>query len=440
MAELMVERSGPSRGSIKISGAKNASLPEMAACLLTDKPLTLDNVPRIKDVEYMENQLKSYGVNVGGRSSPSSPLVLNASSARFSPLNDAGKKTRGAFLVLGPLMARFRQATVYLPGGCQIGRAGRPVDFHIDALKQMGAQEVPGSDGCITLTARNGLQGADIRFPKVSVGATENIVMAATLATGKTTIKNAALEPEVIDLVDMLKNMGAKIQVNEGGREITISGQAGKRLSGTRHTVIPDRIEAGTYAIAAAIAGGQLLLKMDPSIGEKILDLVIEKLRDAGVQVIPRHDGLLIKRSDSISPVSITTGPYPEFPTDLLPQWVSFMTQAQGTSRIEDTIYDGRFNHVPDLIQMGADISQESVNICHVHGKNTLRGKRVKASDLRAGVALIIAAMAAEGTTVVKKFEHVLRGYENIKEKLKQCGAKVEELAPTRSGHYGCSQ
>ena len=452
MAQLMVSQSKPLKGSIKLSGAKNSSLPLMAACLLTTEPVKLINVPQISDVDRMKEELLSYGVEVSGRGTPQSPLVLNASQANFSPQTGPGKRIRGAFNILGPLMARFGEAEVYQPGGCQIGKDGRPVDFHLKALEKMGATKIrPRNQNSIALNAKRGLRGAtinfltDSNFPKVSVGATENIVMAATLAVGQTTITNAAVEPEVIDLVTMLNKMGANIQLNKDSRVITIDNRPNGRstinelLSGTTHTVIPDRIEAGTYAIAAAITGGQLLLKMDPDVDKEIFVPVIEKLKAAGVQVTEKRDGLEVCRRGQIRPVSITTGPYPEFPTDLLPQWVSFMTQANGKSTIQDTIYDNRFKLVPDLEKMGAVIKEINETKYEVYGKASLKGTRVVASDLRAGAALILAALVAEGTTVVKEFEHLLRGYENIEEKLEQCGVQVRQLLPTRPGFYGFS-
>ena len=435
MAQLTISGSKATNGRLQISGAKNAALPLMAACLLTKGEVKLKNVPKISDVDTMKAELKAFGVRVSG---DGQTLVLNAENAKSEPDNEYNS-TRGGFTVLGPLMARFSEAKVPLPGGCKIQTSGRPVDFHTDALKEMGAREVPHNQNCVWLKAEGGLQGANIHFPNVSVGATENITMAACLANGTTIITNAAVEPEVMDLVDMLEKMGANIEVEKKKNRITISGRG--FLNGTAHTVIPDRIEAGSYAIAAAISGGPLLLEMPPQSAEEMLSTVVQKLRQAGVQATWEDDGLLVERKGKIKPIGIITGPYPEFPTDLLPQWATLMTQAQGPSRIEDTIYNNRFEHLNELRDVSgrALFTKESDAVYIINGGAKLQGRHVKAKDLRGGFALILAGMASEGSTVVKDFNHVLRGYENIKEKLKQCGAKLEELRPTPQGHYGHS-
>ena len=416
--EIVITGGQPCSGSIQISGAKNAALPLMASCMLTDKPVTLHNVPQISDIEFMKKQLRSYGVTVTDNGST---LMLRASRTTGpSPKNADGSKTRGAFLVLGPLLARFGTAKVYLPGGCKIVKEGtRPVDYHLDALERMGATSEQYGD-YVVLKANQGLRGARIHFPQISVGATENIVMAACLASGETEIRNAAMEPEVIDLVNMLKKMGANIQVYEDQNRIVVNNNRRSLLGGCTRTVIPDRIEAGTYAIAAAMTGGTLLLKMDPSVGRAIMANVLEKLRQAGVSVSWKDDGFEIQRvmNEKIRPVNVTTGAFPGFPTDLLPQWVTLMTLASGPSIIEDTIYNNRFSHVQYLKEMGTTFTRISDTRYQVHGGAHLRGTRVKATDLRAGAALILAGLAAEGTTMVKEFQHVLRGYENIKEKL----------------------
>ena len=419
--EIVITGGKPCSGSIQISGAKNAALPLMASCMLTDKPVTLYNVPQISDVELMKKQLRSYGVTVTDNGST---LRLQAASrgTGSSPKNAEGSKTRAAFLVLGPLLARFGTAKVYLPGGCKIVKEGnRPVDYHMEALQRMGARSEPAYGDYVVLKANQGLRGARIHFPQISVGATENIVMAACLARGETEIRNAAVEPEVNDLVNMLKKMGANIQVYEDQNRIVVNGGGGSLLGGCTHTVIPDRIEAGTYAIAAAMTGGTLLLKMDPSVGRVIMANVLEKLRQAGVSVNWKDDGFEIQRAMNakIRPVNVTTGAFPGFPTDLLPQWVTLMTLASGPSIIEDTIYNNRFSHVQYLKEMGATFTRISDTRYQVHGGAHLRGTRVKATDLRAGAALVLAGLAATGITVVKEFQHVLRGYENIKEKLK---------------------
>ncbi|XP_028396115.1 uncharacterized protein LOC114520101 isoform X3 [Dendronephthya gigantea] len=411
----------------------------MAASLLTSHEVTLQNVPQISDIDVMKQQLESYGVQV---TKNGSTLRVRASSAtRTSPTSQDGSKTRGSFLVLGPLLARFRAAKVYFPGGCQIGRNGRPVNFHIDALKRMGAT-LEEESNYVSLRADRGLRGTRIHFPQVSVGATETVIMAACLAEGQTVITNAAVEPEILDLIDMLSEMGMgrNIGVDEGEKKIVINGTSGRLLNGCTHTVIPDRIEAGTWAIAAAITGGSLTLLMDPEIGKKIMVPVVGMLQRAGVSLQWRRNGLEVQRLGPIQPVNIITGPFPQFPTDLLPLWVIFMVFAIGPSTIEDTIYDNRFTLVSELEKMGARFTRFSDRKYKVHGNARLRGAHVEASDLRAGAALILAGLKAEGTTVVKNFHHVLRGYEDIKEKLRRWGVRFQNLPQSRSGFHGGSR
>ncbi|CAB4002599.1 UDP-N-acetylglucosamine 1-carboxyvinyltransferase [Paramuricea clavata] len=434
--EIMISGASPCSGSIQISGAKNATLPLMAACLLTDKQVVLENVPKISDIDKMKTQLESYGVKVIERGSR---RVLQATSVKteFSPTSSDDSNTRGSFLVLGPLLARLKAAKVRHPGGCQISKGGRPVNYHIEALREMGAT-LESDRKCIKLKANLGLHGTKIDS-KMSVGTTENVIMAACLADGQTVITNAAVEPEIIDLIKMLNAMGmnGNIGVNEHENKIVINGRSGTLLNGCTHTVIPDRIEAGTWAIGAAITGGSLLLKMNPEIGQKIMVPVLQMLQKAGVHVQWTHNGLQVQRRGQIKPVSITTGPFPEFPTDLLPQWVTFMTQANGRSRLKDTIYDNRFSHVLHLKTMGARFTRFSNREYEVHGNANLRGSRVEATDLRAGAALVLAALVADGSTKIKEFEHVLRGYEDIKGKLRRWGVTFQDLPPSREGFYG---
>ena len=436
--EIMISGARACSGSIQISGAKNACLPLMAACLLTDQEVVLENVPKISDIDLMKKQLGSYGVQTSEqRSRP--VLQATRSQTRFSPANSDGSKTRGSFLVLGPLLARFGEAKVYKPGGCKIGgKKGRPVKYHIDALKQMGAATVEENSEYVFLMANQRLRGAEIEFPKISVGATETVIMAACLADGQTVITNAAVEPEIVDLIEMLNKMGmnGNIRVDASRNKIIINGRS-DLLNGCTHAVIPDRIEAGTWAIAAAMTRGKLLLKMDPGTGKTIMVPVLQMLEKAGVSLQWRHDGLEVQRHGQINPVNVTTGPFPQFPTDLLPQWVTFMTQANGPSMLEDTIYDSRFNHVQHLEQMGAKFTRFSGRKYQVHGNAKLRGTRVVATDLRAGAALILAALVAEGTTVVKEFQHVPRGYENIKGKLGCWSVQFSNLPQARPGFHG---
>ncbi|XP_028396113.1 uncharacterized protein LOC114520101 isoform X1 [Dendronephthya gigantea] len=435
-------------GSIKISGAKNAAFPLMAACLLTNEEVVLKNVPKITDTDVMKQQLECYGIHVTVDEGSGDWKVHASNQLQPSTSRNVSSKIRGGFLVLGPLLARLKKAKVYNPGGDRIG--DRPVDYHIEALKALGATQptLEEESDCVFLRADGGLRGTRIHFPQVSVGATETVIMAACLAEGQTVITKAAVEPEVLDLIDMLRKMGMgrNIGVNEVEKKIVINGTSGQLLNGCTHTLIPDRIEAGTWAIAAAMTGGSLTLLMDPEIGKKIMVPVLEMLPKAGVSLQWRRDGLEVQRLGPIQPVDIITGSFPQFPTDLLPQWVTFMTHANGTSIIEETIYDNRFSHIPQLVDMGASFTYISNKkykvhgIKEVHGEATLRGALVEASDLRAGAALILAALTAKGTTKVVNFHHVLRGYENVKEKLRgSWRVRLDDLQQTRPGFHGGS-
>ena len=393
-------------GEIAISGAKNAALPLMAASLLSESPLTLTNLPSLADVMYMADILRQLGVraawrmadkNVGGT------LDLHAPTRPQSLATyDTVRKMRASFLVLGPLLARVREATVSLPGGCAIG--ARPVDLHLKGLAAMGA-EIELAGGYVLARAPGGLQGAEFTFPVVSVGATENLVMAATLAKGTTVLDNVAQEPEIGDLCHCLIAMGAKISGIHTSR-LTIEGV--KELGPARHGVLPDRIEAGTYAIAAAIAGGEV------------------ELISADVQTTPL--GVRIARNGA-RPRSIDaeTSPFPGFPTDLQAQYMALMATAEGTACIKETIFENRFMHVPELARMGADIRVDG-DRAMVHGVPRLTGAPVMATDLRASVSLVLAGLAAEGETIVNRVYHLDRGFERLEEKLGACGADIERL------------
>ena len=412
------------KGALPISGAKNAALPLMAASLLTEAPLTLTNVPNLADVTYMAEILRQLGVQVAWHmgSSVGEGGVMELTSSRrpqsLAPY-DTVRKMRASFFVLGPLVARVHEATVSLPGGCAIG--ARPVDLHLKGLAAMGA-EIELAGGYVLARAPGGLKGAEYEFPVVSVGATENLLMAASLAKGRTVLKNAAREPEIGDLGRCLVAMGAKI---EGLDSSTIVIDGVPALHEATHAVLPDRIETGTYAIAAAIAGGEVEL-----IGGRanLIGALIEKLRRAGAEVEETKRGLLVAR-DGVRPKAsdIMTEPFPGFPTDLQAQYVALMSIAEGTATIKETIFENRFMHVPELRRMGAMIDIEG-DRATVHGQAVLKGAPVMATDLRASVSLVLAGLAAEGETIVNRVYHLDRGFERIEEKLGGVGADIERL------------
>ena len=412
------------KGAVPISGAKNAALPLMAASLLTEAPLHLTNVPDLADVMFMAEMLRQLGVSVNWRmgtaagESGTMELTSPTRPQSFAPY-DTVRKMRASFFVLGPLIARVREATVSLPGGCAIG--ARPVDLHLKGLAAMGA-EIELAGGYVLARALDGLKGAEYEFPMVSVGATENLMMAATLAKGRTVLKNAAREPEIGDLGRCLIAMGAKI----GGLDtstIVIDGVS--ELHEATHAVLPDRIETGTYAIAAAIAGGEVEL-----IGGRayLIGALIDKLRRTGAEIEDTARGLMVARGTARPRASdIRTEPFPGFPTDLQAQYVALMSMADGQSVIKETIFENRFMHVPELRRMGADIRIEG-DTATVYGQAVLKGAPVMATDLRASVSLVLAGLAAEGETIVNRVYHLDRGFERIEEKLRGVGADIERL------------
>ena len=418
-------------GRIQIAGAKNASLPLMAASLLTDKNLILRNLPRVADIATMgkllvelglevSNEKRGFKGNDSARPLASSSLVLNAKNLEnVTASYDLVRKMRASVLVLGPLLARLGYARVSMPGGCAIGP--RPIDLHVAGLERLGAR-ISLKDGYIEASAPKGLQGAVIELPLVSVGATENLMMAATLARGDTVILNAAREPEVVDLGICLSTMGARLS-GVGTSRVEISGVGS--LEGAEHTVVPDRIESGTYAIAAAITGGAIDL-----LGAR-LDLmhsVEESLAIAGVGLTAVKDGVRASRiKTEIHPLDVETHPYPGFPTDMQAQFMALMTLASGVSTIAEKIFENRFMHVNELARMGANISIQG-NKATVVGVRQLTGAPVMATDLRASVSLLLAGLAARGETVVNRVYHLDRGYESVVEKLAACGATVERL------------
>ncbi len=421
MDSILVKGNGPLKGVIPIAGAKNACLTLMPATLLTDAPLTLTNAPRLSDIRTMTQLLQSLGAEVaslqGGQVLALSSHALTSHTADY----DIVRKMRASILVLGPMLARDGHAIVSLPGGCAIG--ARPVDLHLKALEAMGA-ELDLRDGYIHAKARSGrLQGAVVEFPFVSVGATENALMAATLAKGTTVLKNAAREPEIVDLAQCLRRMGAQID-GEGTGIITIQGVTS--LGGATHPVVTDRIELGTYMLVPAICGGEVEL-----LGGRI-DLVAafcEKLDQAGISVSQTPRGLKVaRRNGRIRAVNVVTEPFPGFPTDLQAQMMALLCIADGTSVLEERIFENRFMHAPELARMGARIEVQG-GTATVAGVEKLKGARVMATDLRASVSLILAALAAEGETVVSRVYHLDRGYERVEEKLSACGALIERIS-----------
>jgi len=415
-------------GVIPISGAKNATLPLMIASLLTGETLTLDNVPRLADVVLLQRILGNHGVDVtvsGKRSGETADhgQTLHISAARIVDTTapyELVSKMRASFWVLAPLVARMGQARVSMPGGCAIGT--RPVDLLIMAMERLGARiDIDG--GYVVARAPHGLKGAEIVFPKVTVGGTHTAIMAAVLADGTTVIENAAREPEIGDVADCLNKMGARIS-GAGTNRIVVEGVT--RLNGARHAVLPDRIETGTYAMAVAMAGGEVLLQ---NARPELLQAALDALSNAGVSVTPTNQGIRIARNGAgLQPVEVTTAPFPSFPTDLQAQLMALMTRARGTSHIVETVFENRFMHVQELVRLGAHISLEGERAT-IEGVERLKGAQVMATDLRASVSLVIAALAAEGETIVNRVYHLDRGFERLEQKLSGVGAEVERLS-----------
>ena len=408
-------------GEIAISGAKNSAIKLMAASLLTEEPLRLTNMPRLADTRFLGKLLARLGAEVvesDGPDGPETVLTTREIIRGFAPY-DLVRQMRASFNVLGPLLARNGQAKVSLPGGCSIG--ARPVDLHLKALEALGAK-IDLHEGYVYAQAPRGLKGAVIDFPFNSVGATEHAMLAAVLAQGDTVLENAAAEPELADLADCLNAMGAKVS-GAGTRTIHIQGVS--RLSGATHAVVPDRIETGTYAMAAAIAGGEVRLTRTRS---DFIQALLDKMIEAGVDVTCHNDGLTVKRNGArLNAVEITTDPYPGFATDLQAQFMALMSLADGESVFRETIFENRFMHVPELARLGADISVHGGE-ARVRGVASLEGAQVMATDLRASVSLVIAGLAAQGETVVNRVYHLDRGFERLEEKLGACGAQVRRL------------
>ena len=423
MDKIVIRGGRPLGGTIPIAGAKNAALPLMAASLLTDEPLILGNLPVLADIRSMTNLLQQHGVSLtpcADAAMRSQVLELTARhvTSTTAPY-DLVRKMRASFLVLGPLVARCGEARVSLPGGCSIG--ARPVDLHIKGLQRLGA-EVELREGYIEARAPKGLKGAEIAFPSVSVGATENVLMAAVLAEGVSVLINAAREPEIVDLAQCLTAMGARIE-GIGSDRLTVHGVA--RLHGTRHEVIPDRIETGTYLMAAAATGGEVRLD-----GARLdhVEAVARLLETADVSVRANGNGITVQRRNGrITGVDVMSEPYPGYPTDLQAQTMALMTIADGAAMITETIFENRFMHVPELKRMGANINVHGASAL-VRGVPRLLGAPVMATDLRASVSLVVAGLVAEGETVINRVYHLDRGYERLEEKLAACGARIERV------------
>jgi UDP-N-acetylglucosamine 1-carboxyvinyltransferase len=415
-------------GTIPISGAKNATLPLMIASLLTDEPLVLENVPRLADVIQLQRILGNHGVDVmingkrpgddpnAGRTITLSAKTIVDTTAPYELVS----KMRASFWVVAPLVARMGEARVSLPGGCAIGT--RPVDLLIMALEQLGAEiEIDG--GYVVARAKNGLRGGEINFPKVTVGGTHTAIMGAVLARGTTIVENAACEPEIGDLADCLNKMGAKVS-GAGSSRIVIEGVA--RLSGARHTVLPDRIETGTYAMAVAMVGGDVLLQ---NARPELLQAALDVLAGSGTTVTATNEGVRVARNGAgLMPVNVATAPFPGFPTDLQAQLMALMTRAKGTSHITETIFENRFMHVQELARLGARIKLDG-DTATIEGVDRLKGAPVMATDLRASVSLVIAGLAAEGETTVNRVYHLDRGFERLEDKLAACGAAIARIS-----------
>ena len=419
MDKLLIKGGAPLHGEIYASGAKNSALPILAASLLSDSPVKVGNLPHLNDVTTMLELLGSMGVDV--MLSDDMEVQVDTSSIKnLDARYELVKTMRASILVLGPLLARYQEATVALPGGCAIG--SRPVNLHIDAMSAMGAK-INIEDGYIKASVNGRLKGNKISFDPVSVTGTENVIMAATLAEGITTIQNAAKEPEVVDLVNCLINMGAKIK---GAGSDTIEIEGVQSLKGTSFSVMPDRVEVGTYLTATAMTGGHVRIK---SAKPEYLSSVITKLESSGAIIYTGEDWVEIKMEiDRPISTSLITGPYPSFPTDMQAQFVALNSIAKGHSTITETVFENRFMHVQEIARMGGDITLKG-NTAVIEGIKTLKGAPVMATDLRASASLVLAGLVAEGSTTIDRIYHIDRGYERIEEKLKMLGADIERIS-----------
>jgi len=415
MQKLIIKGKKILSGSIDISGSKNATLPILAATILTDKPLTLKNVPLVQDVFTMINLLKFIGLNVEILKKKNSLNISNSKKLKTIAPYKLLKTMRAGVLVLGPLLAKYKKAKVSLPGGCAIG--ARPVNLHLFALEKLGAK-IKIENGYIYASAKNGLKGGIIKFPSISVGATENAILAAVSAKGKTVITNCAIEPEIQDLIIFLKKIGCNINFI-GKRKIMIIGTTS--FKNANHEIIFDRIELGTYLIAGALVGKKIILN---KINPKIVATETKIMKKMGVIMKIEKNRIIVYESKKIKSISIKTESYPGFPTDLQAQIMVLMSKAKGTSRVKESIFENRFMHVPELKRMGAQINTKN-NLAIITGPTSLSGAEVMATDLRASVSLVLAALVANNSTIINRVYHLDRGYENLEKKLKKCKASI---------------
>ena len=419
MEKIRIVGGRPLEGTVRIGGAKNASLPEVCAALLTNQPVVLHNVPEVRDIRTMGRVLGDFGADVEFKVGGTVEIVARELTS-VEATYDLVKTMRASVLVLGPLVGRGGRARVSLPGGCAIG--ARPINLHLQALEKLGAQ-IRVASGYVEARAER-LRGTEIAFDTVTVTGTENVMMAASLAEGETIIRNAAQEPEIVDLTDLLIKMGARIQ-GAGGSTIRIEGV--ESLHGAEHRVIPDRIETGTFVIACAIAGGDIEVR---NCHPAHLRAVVDKLRETGVRIEEGPDNLRVRAPRTVRPSDVTTVPHPGFPTDMQAQYMALMTQASGTSAITETIFENRYMHVAELQRMGANIRVDG-RTAIVTGHTPLSGAQLMATDLRASACLLLAALAARGETVVDRVYHLDRGYYRIDEKLRGLGADIERIDGT---------
>ena len=419
MKKLEVKGGRKISGTIKISGSKNATLPILASTILTDKKIIIKNIPIVKDVETMAELLRTIGSAIKLDQKNKKIEIFNKRSLKtFAPYHLL-KTMRAGVLVLGPLLAKYRTAKVALPGGCAIGT--RPIDLHLNGLKKMGAS-IKINDGYVIASAKKGLKGCLIKFPKISVGATENLLIAACFAQGETKLRNCALEPEIDDLINFLKKLGCKIK-RIGKRSINVFGK--EKLKSVTHEVIFDRIEAGTYIIAAALTKGKLKIK---KINPKIIKTEINLLQKMGVKILKKKNQIIVSRPKKLKSISVVTKPYPGFPTDLQAQWMALMTIARGGSKIKENIYKDRFSHVSELMRFGAEIRMDD-NVAYVEGDSILKSAPVMSTDIRASASLILAALSAKGESSISRIYHIDRGYEKIENKIKSLGGDIERFS-----------
>ena len=418
MQKLEIKGGKKISGIIKISGSKNATLPILASTILTNKKITIKNIPIVKDVETMIELLGTIGSTIRLNKREKRIDIINKKPLKTFASYNLLKTMRAGILVLGALLAKYRSAKVSLPGGCAIG--ARPVDLHLNALKKMGAK-IKIKNGYIIASTKKGLKGCVIKFPKISVGATENTLIASCFAKGKTKLRNCAIEPEIIDLINFLKKTGAKITFS-GARGLNIEGV--QSLKSASHKVIFDRIETGTYIIASALTKGRLKIK---NIIPKIISNEISLLSKMGVVIDKGKNHIVVTRPGKIKNANIATSPYPGFPTDLQAQIMVLMTKANGVSTIKEKIFENRFMHVPELRRMGADV-QVIGNTAKIFGKRKLNGAELIATDLRASVCLVLARLVATNKTTLNRIYHLDRGYEKIEKKLSNCGAQIKRL------------